>query len=316
MSYILDALKKSESKRLSMQPARQTPVFTDEPEKNTHWLLLALLFAGLIAAGIYFYSGSSNEMQVITKIAPPPAKAMKQATTTPVTPPAKVESANTPAPTKHATANTDNAKISKAKPIKQHSSKNIPTVHHSKPITIEPAALVNRTHIAASPIPAPVVHSVPTKPAASLPVKSIPQAVPQVKAQPRPAIQAATDQPPASTKSDAPVVFKPVTPSSPFSRAVAPLPDLSDETGQASPADANISSRHDLPLSMQKSLPNIKIDGHIYDENPSGRMVIINGAVYREKQAIPGGLTLEEITPDGVILSYHQQAFHLGIFEH
>jgi len=121
--------------------------------------------------------------------------------------------------------------------------------------------------------------------------------------------------PPTPTKPAIVPVFKPITPASPVSRANTQLPDLPSESAQASPAETSIKSRSELPIAIQQSLPSIRIEGHIYDESPAKRMVIINGKIHREKQRISANLKLEEITPNGVILDYQGHVFHLGVFE-
>jgi len=121
-------------------------------------------------------------------------------------------------------------------------------------------------------------------------------------------------QPPHNRADTAPV-FKPVTPASPVSRADGQLPELAEEVAHSSPAETDIPSLRELPVSVQQSLPPVNIEGHIYDENPAARMVIINGAIRREKQHIDHGMILEEITPNGVILSYQGHTFHMGVFE-
>jgi len=89
------------------------------------------------------------------------------------------------------------------------------------------------------------------------------------------------------------------------------------------PADAssesesyvNIPDRSQLPSAQQAELPDLRIEGHIYDETPARRMVIINGQIGHEKQRLGNGLTIEEITTDGAILSHHGTAFHIGTFD-
>ena len=109
--------------------------------------------------------------------------------------------------------------------------------------------------------------------------------------------------------------FKPVAPASPFSRADALFIELPDASEPPQPADSNILAFSELPATVQQSLPAINIEGHIYDEDPQGRMVIINGKAEREKHQISRDLKLEEITPDGVIMNYRGYVFHIGVFE-
>ncbi|MFQ5582770.1 MAG: general secretion pathway protein GspB [Mariprofundaceae bacterium] len=70
-----------------------------------------------------------------------------------------------------------------------------------------------------------------------------------------------------------------------------------------------------LPTSVQQQLPHITIEGHIYAENPSARMVIINGGIRREGHAIASGFILEQITPDGVILNHQGSMFQMKVFQ-
>lgn len=69
-----------------------------------------------------------------------------------------------------------------------------------------------------------------------------------------------------------------------------------------------------LPVGVQQSLPKIDIAGHIYDENPSVRMVFINGQIRREGDSIAPGLRLTAITPDGVQFSYRDTPFRIELF--
>jgi len=94
-----------------------------------------------------------------------------------------------------------------------------------------------------------------------------------------------------------PPVFTAVTPTS-------SLTEISEEQPALASSQAT-----------QQSMSAIKIEGHIYDENPDARMVIINGKVRKEKQTISAGLLLQEITPDGVILNYQGRSVPIGVFD-
>jgi len=92
--------------------------------------------------------------------------------------------------------------------------------------------------------------------------------------------------------------FVPITPQSTASGATSAIPE-----------------RSELSQELLQAMPALKIEGHIYDENPAARMVIINGSVRREKQNIDNDLVVQEITPDGVVLRYHGETFHMGTFD-
>jgi general secretion pathway protein B len=69
-----------------------------------------------------------------------------------------------------------------------------------------------------------------------------------------------------------------------------------------------------LPSDIRSELPKISINTHIYSNNPSSRVVNINGIILREGEDIAKGLTLEEITSSGVILIYKDHLFRIRAF--
>jgi len=150
---------------------------------------------------------------------------------------------------------------------------------------------------------------------ATLPEASTPkQAKPEIEALPAPlsstpsiqGLQQARRSETKPAESEKRPEIVPVTPATPVQR---PEVKTNDQ-----PADTAIEPLNELPVSLQQSLPTINIEGHIYDESPLARMVIINGKIRRELQTVGSGLTLQEITPDGVILVYRGTPFHMGIF--
>ena len=78
--------------------------------------------------------------------------------------------------------------------------------------------------------------------------------------------------------------------------------------------DRKVYSLTDLPPSVRQDLPDIVISGHSYSPDPSARLVLINGKTMREGQVITGGLILQQITSDGVILSYKGYRVRRGVF--
>jgi len=67
---------------------------------------------------------------------------------------------------------------------------------------------------------------------------------------------------------------------------------------------AGIPHQRQLPSSVQRELPELEITVHIYSETPSARLVRINRRNYREGELVDNQLTLEEITPDGLVMSF------------
>jgi general secretion pathway protein B len=70
----------------------------------------------------------------------------------------------------------------------------------------------------------------------------------------------------------------------------------------------------DLPASVRQELPDITISGHFYAADPSSRVVVINGRPMHEGETLAGGLRLERITSDGVVMDYQGYRFHKGVF--
>lgn len=96
---------------------------------------------------------------------------------------------------------------------------------------------------------------------------------------------------------------------------VAMTPEAESETEVSSKGPDNIPNVMNLPPHIRDTLPAIQISGHIYDETPASRMVIINDAVRKEGRYISDGLMLEEITEDGIILNYSGTLFFMRVFD-
>lgn len=89
------------------------------------------------------------------------------------------------------------------------------------------------------------------------------------------------------------------------------------QEGAGSPppaAEKKVLAFGELPPSVQQSLPVLQIAGHFYSSSPSSRIVSINGRTVREGQEAAGGVTVERITPDGVILSFQGYRFYREVF--
>ncbi len=59
------------------------------------------------------------------------------------------------------------------------------------------------------------------------------------------------------------------------------------------------------------TLPDLHLDIHVYSETPEDRFVFINMSKQRENSRLREGPTVEEITPDGVVLEYRGTTFLL-----
>ena len=83
---------------------------------------------------------------------------------------------------------------------------------------------------------------------------------------------------------------------------------VSEEPKQPDPY-AGIPHQKQLPLQVQRALPELNFTVHIYSAKPASRLVKINGMRLREGDQISSALKLKEITKDGVILSFNNRPF-------
>lgn len=79
------------------------------------------------------------------------------------------------------------------------------------------------------------------------------------------------------------------------------------------PELVNIPFLKQLPVEVQKSLPELHISFHSYSIKPSARLVSIGGKILRQGQEIDDNLKLEKITVTGVVLNFNGKRFRLDV---
>jgi general secretion pathway protein B len=72
-----------------------------------------------------------------------------------------------------------------------------------------------------------------------------------------------------------------------------------------------VPSINDLSPQATAGLPTLGVSLHVYASQPAERFVVLNGRRYQEGAQIAEGPTLERITPDGVILNHRGLRFLL-----
>jgi len=126
------------------------------------------------------------------------------------------------------------------------------------------------------------------------PAEVVPQAEPELVSEPQ-----------AEPVRERPTI---ITPSLPQKRQ---LPLYSrDEPGAG--AGTRVPHLVELPLSFQKSIPDLMFNSHIYATDPYASRVMINGHYLRQGESF-SGITVEEVTEDGVVLSKQGRKFRVGI---
>ncbi len=243
MSYILDALRKSETERRQgkVPDLGQQVQLIHHPKKRrlspVVWVALALLVnAGVLA--VVFWPNSALQLRMATD-------AQKTATE--------------PAPT---------------------------SVPASKPILNAPEDVQAESQtpgtepVLANPVDSPEKNGVVTQ---------------QLEPEGRPA------DPVTEAVRERPVV---ITPSA---RRERPVPEAPQEAYRT-----RVPHLVELPLSFQKSIPDLMFNSHIYSTDPYASRVMINGHYLRPGESFEG-ITVEEVTEDGVVLSKQGKTFRVGI---
>ena len=106
-----------------------------------------------------------------------------------------------------------------------------------------------------------------------------------------------------------------------FSTTPLKKEEASDVVSETKPDDSHlppplpnkIYHMSELPQSLQQKLPAFAISTFLYSEDPGSRSVRINGQMMREGQYLSAGLKLEEIMQNGMIFSYQNYRFQVGL---
>ncbi|NTS78159.1 general secretion pathway protein GspB [Catenovulum sp. SM1970] len=96
-----------------------------------------------------------------------------------------------------------------------------------------------------------------------------------------------------------------------FERALADTMAMSDEEIAESQRNSHIKSLSNMPKDVQEAVPSLSFQTHIYSSKPEDRWLKVNNRIVEEGQIIAGDVVLEEIQPQMVIMSYQEQWFSL-----
>jgi general secretion pathway protein B len=329
MSYILEALKKSQKEReLGQVPTlADAPYLADEkPGRGAYWGIVAVTLA-VLATLIALYAafgerllsagGPSPSMPETTREAAPKPGPTAPAPAPVAAAPEVAASANdvprpeerpkaaqapaTPA-AKAAASDSGRRPESSPKPSLAPEKTAKPETPPVPPVATEPAVVAPPTPALQLP---PDIPNVPPEL-----VREVRRFGEQLRQQELIAARQAKD--PASAA--APPVQPPVQPPAPV--AVEPEPTPAEEPArkvQAPPAPLPARkippSLSDLPAAQQQAIPEHRLTVHVYSATPEQRFAIINSRKMREGDRSREGLLLEEITPDGVTLEFRGQRF-------
>ncbi|MCE5334683.1 MAG: general secretion pathway protein GspB [Desulfobacteraceae bacterium] len=320
MSYILDALKKSERehRKRSLPELRDNDVLGTERHKRSHSLQYAILAVLLLNACLLLWwlkpwASAPSKDTARTQSAPPVQDSRKPAQTAGAGerhqvaagtrqsgPPAQVPSDRKPAGADPASmvATNDASPQQKVSPP-PHGKNRAPrgeetrTAPGPKPEQAEPKP--------AKP-PAPPADREQARPE---PPKSDPTKAERAKPPARP------PAPADPMKSAAASERQSLHPASSKDLA-ADLKSLTGIQGDKSPARQTLRF-HELPAHVRDAMPRIAVSMLLYSGKSDDRRITINGSRMREGQEVSPGLKLEEITPDGAVFTYKGQRFYKGV---
>ena len=95
---------------------------------------------------------------------------------------------------------------------------------------------------------------------------------------------------------------------------VIPAPTQKKSVAPVEVSESKTIPLAELPLTIQHELPAMTIQLHSYSSKPINSIVSINSRMMKEGESLAPGLVLEQITPDGVILSFKGYRFQRGIW--
>lgn len=165
--------------------------------------------------------------------------------------------------------------------------------------------------------PAPVVQR--TVPDLSQPAMAVPMAAPAGTPErvtpetpaptPEPAARELAPKPPVDDLAAQTRVAR-VTPAAAEPKPVVAPKQPPRQSAPAKPEDPGaVLFLRQMPEDFQRRLPGLAVNIHLYSANESENLVYINDRQYRRGEEITPGVRLEQIVPEGVVLSYEGKRF-------
>ena len=114
----------------------------------------------------------------------------------------------------------------------------------------------------------------------------------------------------AAARENAPAVEPPPVEETPATTSALPITTPSPTPVASLPTGA-LPTIHEVRAQGRVSLPDLHVDIHVFSEVASDRFVFINMNKHKERSRLPEGPLVEEITPDGVVLSMDGTTFLL-----
>ncbi len=306
MSYILEALKRSQEEReLGAVPTlASTPTAQSQPPqgRGNPWVLSALLLAVLaIAVALYavLNPGNAPQLRKTANVAPDPTAEPMPPSPAPE-PPSKAAATDTPLRRPEASRDAG---------VSKDQGASLPPPLASTPPRGDRRPL-SPTHKAVLNKPAPTSPTEPPPPVAPTPrqdddfrsvIQPLVEEEDAVPAGLREEIEAFKQRIEEESKTVAPVAVETVE------ATQGPAIPAIEDTGEA--RQEFVPGLRSLPPAVQATIPPHRISVHVYSADPAQRFVILNSRRMREGDSRGDGLRLERIRPDGVVLSFGRHRF-------
>lgn len=126
---------------------------------------------------------------------------------------------------------------------------------------------------------------------------------------PEPAVVTVTTDTPKAEPVDDPEVSAELR-----QRFASALEDSAEQRGKSSTFTTHSAPAQDismLDITLQRQLPKLRFEAHVYATQPAQRWVKVNGKSLQEGQWITSDVRLKEITPQYVLLEFGQQLFSM-----
>jgi general secretion pathway protein B len=277
MSYILEALKKSERERQKAQaPTLPDLIVEGPPRHRAHgrWIAIAASLLSVNAALLaYLWMARSGE----SARRPPPQVA-----------------AATPQPQSAAGATAAPADLEKqALNLKLKELESRVAKIDSAQASADPKGQAAIPASAAMPPPPPTIRKPPATP--------LPSA--------RPAVPKAPQSEPSRRQTpelDETEGYDPAPPDRPVALR---RPEHLEPLPAAEPVRDPMRSVAELPPTLQQKLPALKINLLAYSSSPSERFAVVDMVRYSPGARLPGGALLLDIHPDGLVLELDGEKF-------
>jgi general secretion pathway protein B len=285
MSYLLDALRKSEQeRRIGQVPTLEPEPIAQEPPRRSHWLI------GIVASLVIINSG-----MLLYVFLPAPDNSQHKGT--PAVENASVSTANeTAKSTRHAETPEPSPTVKPSAPTER------PGTAAPRSIADMIAAKEREKTAAAQQLVRKARK--PTPPTTKKPVPIARAAMPQTKDSMTVPAKKKSATPAATAKKKTEENKRPAV-------EVAALRSSPPPTAAARPPAGSVPLLRKLPSGFRRKVPTMTINVFVYSERVKERFVIINMAKYRTGDKIENGPVLEAIRPDSLVLRFEGRRFRV-----